>query len=52
MAPRGERGFHAACSDLGPSRRFVVYPGLERFPLGQGVEAVSLPELVAELQQK
>jgi predicted AAA+ superfamily ATPase len=51
-APRADRGFHAACSDLRPNRRYVVYPGSERFPLGQGVEAVSLTGLVAELRQK
>lgn len=49
VAPRPERGFHAACADLNPARRFVVYPGTERFPLGQGVEAVSLGELATEL---
>jgi uncharacterized protein len=25
-APRVERGFHAACADLKPNKRFVVYP--------------------------
>ncbi|HWR21505.1 MAG TPA: ATP-binding protein [Verrucomicrobiae bacterium] len=49
LAPRPERGFHAACADLNPVRRFVVYPGVERFPLGQGVEALSLTDLTAEL---
>ncbi|MBZ0158565.1 MAG: ATP-binding protein [bacterium] len=49
LAPRPERGFHAACADLNPVRRFVVYPGTERFPLGQDVEAVSLSDLATEL---
>jgi len=49
LAPRPERGFHAACADLDPIRRFVVYPGAERFPLGQDVEAVSLSDLATEL---
>ena len=49
LAPRPERGFHAACADLNPVRRFVVYPGAERFPLGQDVEAVSLNDLATEL---
>lgn len=49
LAPRPERGFHAACADLNPIRRFVVYPGAERFPLGQDVEAVSLSDLATEL---
>lgn len=50
MAPRAERGFHAACADVRPMRRFVVYPGAERFPLGQEVEAIPLAELVRTLQ--
>jgi predicted AAA+ superfamily ATPase len=45
LAPRAERGFHAACEDLSPARRFVVYPGTERFPLSADVEAMPLPEL-------
>jgi len=49
LKPRPERGFHAACADLCPGRRFVVYPGKERFPLAADVEAVPLLDLSAEL---
>lgn len=49
-APRPERGFHSACEDLHPDRRYLVYPGDERFPLGHGVEAVPLRELVEEVR--
>ncbi|MCS6997427.1 MAG: DUF4143 domain-containing protein, partial [Casimicrobiaceae bacterium] len=49
LAPRVERGFHAACDTVRPERRFVVYSGSERFPLGEGVEAISLVELIREL---
>ncbi len=52
LAPKVERGFHAACADLNPSRRFVVYPGQERYPLGAGVEAISLADLAFELKQQ
>lgn len=31
LTPRPERGFHAACADLMPDQRFVVYPGTETF---------------------
>jgi hypothetical protein len=44
-----ERGFHAACSDLMPARKFVVYPGVERYRLATDIEAISLVELAAEL---
>jgi predicted AAA+ superfamily ATPase len=50
--PRPERGFHVACADLAPDRRYVVYPGAERYPLGSDVEAVSLPELAAEVRRR
>jgi predicted AAA+ superfamily ATPase len=46
--PKPERGFHVACADIAPDRRYVVYPGAERYPLGPDVEAVPLPELAAE----
>jgi predicted AAA+ superfamily ATPase len=49
LAPKLERSFHLACDDVRPERRLVVYGGAERFPLGQGVEAVSLIELCEEL---
>lgn len=47
-APVPSRGFHEASTDLRPQRRVVVYPGSERFPLRDGVEAVPLPELSRE----
>lgn len=49
LTPKPERGFYQACADLTPERVFVVYPGPERFPLGNGVEAISLPDLAAAL---
>lgn len=45
LAPKLERGFHNACTDLHPDRRFIVYSGDERFPMGEGIEAISLIEL-------
>jgi predicted AAA+ superfamily ATPase len=49
LAPKIERGFHLACESVRPERRLVVYGGLERFPLADGVEAVSLGDLCREL---
>jgi len=46
-APSVSKGFHIACDDIGAAARFVVYPGQERFPLGKGIEAISLPEMMA-----
>lgn len=45
LMPKVERGFHAACADLKPTRKFVLYPGQERYPVAEGVEAISLQEL-------
>jgi len=50
LAPRIERGFHLACDDVRPARRLVVYGGTERFPIAEGVEAVSLRDLCLELE--
>jgi len=49
LAPRIERGFHLACETVRPERRRVVYGGVERFPLAEDVEAVSLIDLCEEL---
>jgi predicted AAA+ superfamily ATPase len=50
-APKPGRGFHEACADLRPNRRFVVYPGDERFPLDADTEAIGLRALAARLEQ-
>lgn len=49
LAPKLERGFHLACDAVRPERRSVVYGGLERFPLAEGVEAIPLVALCAEI---
>lgn len=51
LAPKLERGFHHARADLNPAMSFVVYAGTERYPLGQGIEAISLSDLAAALLQ-
>ena len=49
LSPKLGRGFHAACADLAPARKFVVYPGEERYRHAADIEAISLAELAAEL---
>lgn len=49
LTPKVERGFHAACADLDPVRKLVVYPGAERYRLAADIEAISLPVLASEL---
>jgi predicted AAA+ superfamily ATPase len=49
LSPKVERGFHAACADLNPTRKLVVYPGTESYPLGHDIQAMPLHALCAEL---
>lgn len=50
LAPKLERGFHVACADLKPERRYVVYPGSERYRLAEDIEAIPLPMLAEALR--
>jgi predicted AAA+ superfamily ATPase len=49
LAPKVEKGFHLACEDIDPERRFIVYPGTERFPLREDIEVVPLHILAKAL---
>ena len=49
-APRVSRGFAIARADLDAERAFVVHGGTHRYPLGDGVEAISLQEMAALLR--
>lgn len=49
LAPRLDRGFHHACEDLKPERRFVVHSGEGRHPKAEGVEAIGLREMASLL---
>ncbi len=50
LSPKVERGFHSACADLAPTRKWVVYPGFETFALGDGIFAVPLIALCGQLR--
>jgi len=52
LAPKVERGFHVACDDLQPQRKFVVTPGMESFPLGHDIQAVPLLALCKQLASR
>jgi len=49
LTARPARGFHTACQDLNPDRRFVVNSGLERYPINAETEAIGLPALAGML---
>ncbi|MSP52751.1 MAG: ATP-binding protein [Gammaproteobacteria bacterium] len=48
-APKVERGFHEACADIKPTRKFIVYNGDETFPMKNDVEAIPLLQLQRNL---
>ncbi len=52
LAPKVERGFYAACVDLAPARRLLVYPGTERYRLGNDVEVIPLRMLCEDLRRR
>ena len=45
LSPKIERGFYVACDDLKPAKKFLVYPGAERYRIAYDIEAISLTEL-------
>jgi hypothetical protein len=48
-AARLDRGFHHARADVMPERSLVVYAGEDRYPAGEGIEAIGLAELAQVL---
>ncbi|WP_295437497.1 ATP-binding protein [uncultured Thiodictyon sp.] len=49
LAPKVEPGLRTALADLNPDRAFLVYAGQERYPKGDGIEAIGVGELAREL---
>ena len=46
---RVEPGLRIALADLCPQRAFLVYAGDERYPKGDGIEAIGVADLAQEL---
>jgi uncharacterized protein len=46
------KGFHTACEDIQVDRKFMVYAGIDRFPMGAEVTAISLADLMQEILSK
>lgn len=49
LSPSLSKGFYLGCEDIGAEKRYVVYPGNEKFPLAKDVIAIPLAEMVTEL---
>jgi predicted AAA+ superfamily ATPase len=50
-SPTVSRGFHVGAQDLQATRRIVVHGGQESYPMGSGVEAMSLSRIMDQLTQ-
>lgn len=48
-SPSLSKGFHTASDQIKADRRFVVYSGTDRFPMGEGITAISLYELMQQV---
>ena len=48
-APAVSKGLRVALADVRPSRAFLVYGGAERYPKGDGIEAIGVSALAGEL---
>ena len=46
LAPKVSKGFHYACDDIKATRKVVIYPGEERFPLPYEIEAMGIIEFL------
>ena len=51
LAPTLGKGLYHARQDLKPERTFVVYSGDNRYPIGEGIEAISLPQMASLLAE-
>lgn len=45
-SPQPSKGFHVACEDVKAKRRFVIYPGEERYRIDPRTEVISLHGLL------
>lgn len=50
QAPSVSKGFHLGCDDIKATKRFIVYPGKERFPVTKEITAIPIIEMMNELQ--
>ena len=50
LNPKIERGFYSACTDLNPTRKFVVYPRQEQYRMAEDITVISLVEICQLLQ--
>jgi len=52
FSAKPKKGFYNAVEDIQPDKSFVVYAGDERYPVAEGVEAISVSEMAQMLLEK
>ncbi len=52
LSAKPKKGFYNAVEDIKPDKTFVVYAGDERYPVSEGVEAISVMEIAQMLLEK
>ena len=45
LSAKPGKGFYQACEDIHPHKGYVVYAGEERYPISEGIDAISLSEM-------
>lgn len=50
LNPKLERGFHSACLDLNPVRKWVIYPGSETYRSAEDIRVMPLGAAITELR--
>lgn len=52
LTPKVQRGFHQAVDDIEPDRAYVAFSGEWQFSLGNGVRAIGVSDLCAEVADR
>lgn len=50
QAPSVSKGFHLGCEDIRATKRFIVYPGKERYPVTKEITAIPILDLMNEIK--
>ena len=50
-APKISKGFHSACDDIKATNKFVIYSGMERYPMSNHTEAIGLTDFLQLLEE-
>ena len=51
-APKLTKGFHLACTDIKPTKKWVVYGGTETFPMTDDINALPLWDMLEKLKEQ